>query len=51
LCSIVWQIGYLSAPAQGACPAVVTSTWSGIPGDATDGTVLNHPLHNANIQL
>jgi len=53
----IWQPSTLlvdagvSAPAQGACPAVVTSTWSGIPGDATDGTVLNHPLHNANIQF
>jgi autotransporter-associated beta strand protein len=40
----------VSAPAQGTCPAVALSTWSGIPGDATDGTVLNHTVHNANIQ-
>ena len=40
----------VSAPAEGTCPAVAISTWSGIPGDATDGTVLNYPVHHANIQ-
>jgi autotransporter-associated beta strand protein len=40
----------VSAPAEGTCPAVAISTWSGIPGDSTDGTVLNYPVHNANIQ-
>ncbi len=53
----IWQPSTLlvdagvSAPAQGTCPAVAISTWSGIPGDATDGTVLNHSVHNANIQF
>lgn len=40
----------VTAAANGSFPAVVTSTWSGIPGDATDGTVLNSTVHNANIQ-
>lgn len=31
-------------------PAVPASTWSGIPGDASDGTVLNTAVHTANIQ-
>lgn len=39
-----------SAAANGSFPAVVTSSWSGIPGDATDGTVLNAGTHAANIQ-
>lgn len=51
----IWQPSTLlvdagvSAPANGACPAVTPSTWSGIPGDATDGTVLNVTVHVANI--
>lgn len=40
----------VTAAANGSFPAVVASTWSGIPGDATDGTVLNTAVHNANIQ-
>jgi autotransporter-associated beta strand protein len=40
----------VSAPANGTCPAVTISTWSGIPGDSTDGTVLNVTVHSANIQ-
>ncbi len=40
----------VTATANGSFPAVVASTWSGIPGDATDGTVLNTAVHNANIQ-
>ncbi len=39
-----------AAAANGSFPAVVASTWSGIPGDATDGTVLNATVHSANIQ-
>ncbi len=39
----------VSAPASGTCPAVTASTWSGIPGNSTDGTVLNVTVHNANI--
>jgi autotransporter-associated beta strand protein len=30
-------------------PAVVASTWTGIPGDSTDGTVVNATVLNANI--
>jgi autotransporter-associated beta strand protein len=40
----------VSAPAQGSFPAVVASTWSGIPGDATDGKILNSGVLNSNIQ-
>jgi autotransporter-associated beta strand protein len=39
-----------TAPANGAFPAVVASTWTGVPGDGTpDGTVLNATVHQANI--
>lgn len=38
-----------AAAANGNFPAVVASSWTGIPGDATDGTVLNKPVHDANI--
>ncbi|SFC57389.1 hypothetical protein SAMN05216321_105189 [Cupriavidus sp. OV038] len=27
-----------TAPASGSFPAVVASDWTGVPGDATDGT-------------
>lgn len=40
----------VTAAANGSFPAVVASTWSGIPGDSTDGTVRNAAVHNANIQ-
>lgn len=40
----------ITAVANGSFPAVVASTWSGIPGDSTDGTVLNTAVHTANIQ-
>jgi len=40
----------VTAAANGTFPAVSASTWSGIPGDATDGTVLDSVQHNANIQ-
>lgn len=39
-----------AAPANGSFPAVVASKWTGIPGDATDGTIKNKAVHDANIQ-
>jgi autotransporter-associated beta strand protein len=40
----------VTAPANGNFPAVVTSTWTGVPGDGTpDGTVVNAAVHQANI--
>jgi autotransporter-associated beta strand protein len=53
----IWQPGTLrvdagvSAPAVSGFPAVTPSTWSGIPGDATDGSVLHTAVHSANIQV
>jgi autotransporter-associated beta strand protein len=52
----IWQPSTLlvdagvSAPALNGCPAVTASTWTGIPGDSTDGIVLNQQVHDANIQ-
>lgn len=40
----------VTADAVDGFPAVTPSTWSGIPGDATDGAVLNSRVHAANIQ-
>lgn len=40
----------VTAPASGSFPAVVASTWTGIPGDATDGTIVNSAVLNANVQ-
>lgn len=40
--------GVTLAAANG-CPAVSPSPWSGIPGDATDGSVKNAAVHAANI--
>ena len=40
----------VTAAANGSFPAITASTWSGIPGDATDGTVLNSAVLGANIQ-
>ncbi len=40
-----------TAPANGSFPAVTASPWTGIPGDATDGQVLNSTVHAANIQF
>ena len=40
----------VSAAANGSFPAVVASTWSGIPGDATDGKKVNATVLDANIQ-
>lgn len=39
-----------TAPAVDGFPAVVASTWTGVPGDGTpDGTILNAAVHQANI--
>ena len=40
--------GVTLAAANG-CPAVTASTWTGIPGDSTDGTIKNSTVHTANI--
>ncbi len=32
------------------CPAIPTTTWTGIPGTATDGTVLDKNLHDLNLK-
>jgi autotransporter-associated beta strand protein len=40
----------VTAAANGSFPAVVASTWTGVPGSATDGTVKNATVHKANIQ-
>ena len=40
----------VSAAANGSFPAVTASNWTGIPLDATDGTVLGSATHAANIQ-
>jgi len=40
----------VTAPANGSFPAVTAAAWTGNPGDATDGKVLNTAVHNANIQ-
>ncbi len=39
-----------TAAADGTCAAVTASDWDGIPGSATDGTVLNAEVHAANIR-
>jgi autotransporter-associated beta strand protein len=39
----------VSAAADGACPAVVSSDWSGLPLEATDGKVLLAAVHEANL--
>jgi autotransporter-associated beta strand protein len=39
----------VNAAADGACPAIVSSDWSGIPGEASDGTVLLPDVHEANL--
>lgn len=46
--SLMVDAGVTLAAANG-CPAVTPSTWSGIPGDSTDGTVKNAGVHAANI--
>lgn len=39
----------LSADETNGCAAVTASTWTGIPGDATDGSVKNAAVHAENI--
>lgn len=39
-----------AAPARDGFPAVAGSTWTGIPGDASDGRPVNAAVLNANIQ-
>lgn len=40
----------VTAPAVDGFPAVVASTWSGVPGDGTpDGKIVNAAVHQANI--
>jgi autotransporter-associated beta strand protein len=46
--SLVVDAGVTLAAANG-CAAVTASTWTGIPGDATDGKVKNATVHAANI--
>ena len=40
-----------TAPAANGFPAVVASSWTGIPGDATDGKVKNAAVHKENIDF
>ncbi|TWD55771.1 outer membrane autotransporter protein [Agrobacterium vitis] len=40
----------VSAPARDGFPAVSQTDWDGIPGSATDGTILNRAVHDYNIQ-
>jgi autotransporter-associated beta strand protein len=40
----------VTAAANGSFPAITASTWTGIPGDATDGTVINAAVLTGNIQ-
>ncbi|KAJ3350916.1 hypothetical protein HDU83_009335 [Entophlyctis luteolus] len=37
--------------ASGSCPAITASNWTGIPGDSTDGHVVNAAVHTRNIQF
>ena len=46
--SMVVDAGVTLAATNG-CPAVTASTWTGVPGDATDGKVKNATVHAANI--
>ncbi|KAF7599755.1 MAG: hypothetical protein CGU28_01635 [Candidatus Dactylopiibacterium carminicum] len=46
--SLKVDAGVTLAAANG-CDAVTASTWTGIPGDATDGSVKNSSIHTANI--
>jgi hypothetical protein len=40
----------VTAAANGNFPAITPSTWTGIPGDATDGSAVNAAVLAANIQ-
>lgn len=52
----LWKPGTLlvdagvTAAANGSFPAITASTWTGHPGDATDGTAVNSAVLGANIQ-
>ena len=46
--SLKVDAGVTLAAANG-CPAVTASTWTGLPGDASDGSVKNATVHAANI--
>jgi autotransporter-associated beta strand protein len=46
--TLLVDAGVTLATANG-CPAVTASTWTGIPGDSTDGTVKNSTVHAGNI--
>ena len=48
--SSLWVDAGASAPAQAGFPAVTASRWSGIPGDATDGRIINTAVLGHNIQ-
>ena len=48
--SSLWVDAGASAPAQAGFPAVTASRWSGIPGDATDGRIINTVVLGHNIQ-
>lgn len=40
----------VTAPAVDGFPAIVASSWTGVPGDGTNGgTIVNAQVHNANI--
>ncbi|GGP27970.1 acid phosphatase [Silvimonas amylolytica] len=39
----------VTAAANGSYPAVVASSWTGIPGDSTDGTIVNASILSTNI--
>ncbi|MDD0816250.1 phosphatase PAP2 family protein [Curvibacter sp. HBC28] len=39
----------VSLAAANGCPAVTASSWTGIPGDSSDGTVKNSAVHAGNI--
>ncbi|MHC1551240.1 autotransporter domain-containing protein [Phyllobacterium sp. K27] len=40
----------VAAPPRDGFPAVLQTDWSGIPGSATDGVILNQAVHDHNIQ-
>ncbi|KAJ3253094.1 hypothetical protein HDU77_004730 [Chytriomyces hyalinus] len=40
----------VTLPSSGSCPAVVSSSWTGIPGHSTDRRVLLAAVHNHNLQ-
>ncbi|KAI9330582.1 autotransporter-associated beta strand repeat-containing protein [Zopfochytrium polystomum] len=41
----------ITASSNASCAPVYQSVWTGIPGDKTDGTVLNKQIHDLNIQF